>query len=148
MYAMDLTFLIPSKTRLKVLEYFVLNPDEKVHVNELARRLNLAPQLTYRELINMENWGFLFSSKSGNQRVYRVNKKFVYWEQIAELIEKRNQIKALQPPTISKVIDWDELSKEYRTIKIPATLDKNLKMKKNTPRAYTEEKMMKRKGLL
>ena len=58
---MDLSFLIPSKTRRTVLAYFVANPKATGGVRELAREMGIAPQLAYRELVNLEGWGFLFS---------------------------------------------------------------------------------------
>ncbi|MBL7684951.1 MAG: hypothetical protein JNK65_02820 [Deltaproteobacteria bacterium] len=54
-----------------MLQYYVENPEAQVGIRELARELQASPQVAYRELINLENWGFLFSSKRGSQRAFR-----------------------------------------------------------------------------
>ncbi|HCU23896.1 MAG TPA: hypothetical protein DF383_02675, partial [Deltaproteobacteria bacterium] len=82
---MDLSFLIPGKIRRQVLQYFVENPDVQVHIRGLARELGASPQQIYQELLNMEGWGLLFSSSQGNQRVFRVNKKFPLLPPIEDL---------------------------------------------------------------
>lgn len=144
---MDLKFLIPSKTRRLVIEYFITNPEDQIHVNELARELKTAPQLVYRELINMENWGLLLSSKRGNQRVYRVNKRFVFFQPLVQLYQIRTQF-LTEPPSIANVYEWKKLSKQYGKIAIPALLDRNLRAKRTKPRSYDEEVALKKKGLL
>ena len=60
---MDLSFLIPSKVRRKVLAYFVDNPDAQVGIRELARGLKVSPQQAFRELCNLESSGFFFFLK-------------------------------------------------------------------------------------
>jgi hypothetical protein len=144
---MDLQFLIPSKMRRLVLEYFVTQPDVTIHVSELARELKSAPQLVYRELINMENWGLLLSSKRGNQRVYRVNQRFVFLAALVELYHVRQTLTA-KPPRISKVYDWDKLSTQYSRIAIPDDLDQGLRLKRTKLRSYDEEVSLKKKHLL
>jgi len=144
---MDLSFLIPSKIRRQVLEYFVRDPEAQVYIRELGRELKTSPQLVYRELLNLEGWGLLFSSKRGNQRVFRLNKKFPLFNSIRELFEtyEREQNRELK---VLKVLDWKKMSKEYKKIPIPEKLQKGLKKKRKRPRAYAEEKSLIKKGLL
>ena len=144
---MDLSFLIPSKMRRTLLEYFVTNPDTQIHVNELARELKLAPQLVYRELIKLENWGCLFSFKRGNQRVFRVNQRFVFYKFLAGMIRARQDI-LNRPPQVDKTYDWKTLTKGYDKIAIPPELVAGLKKQRKRPRAYAETVVMKKKGML
>ena len=144
---MDLSFLIPSKVRRKVLEFFVNEPNAQLHVRELARELNLSPQLTYRELINLENWGFLFSSKRGNQRVYRLNEKFIFNQPIKMIFQNMADENS-QKYVVKNTFDWKKLSKKYDKIPISKNLASGLTAKETKPRSYEEEKILKRKKLL
>jgi hypothetical protein len=54
----DLDELLPifsSKTRLKLLEWFYQNPEEKVYINEILRILNLEARNTFIELTRLKN---------------------------------------------------------------------------------------------
>lgn len=138
---MDLSFLIPSKVRRSVLEYYVRNPEVQVYVRELARDLALSPQLVYRELINMENWGFLFSSKRGNQRVFRLNKKFPFYPAIRDLI---NIYETEQNRTykIKNVYKLNDVVKRLSKIPVPTELIPGLLSKDTKPRAFDEQKIL------
>lgn len=144
---MELGLLIPSKIRRQVLAYFVEDPEAQVYVRELAGELGESPQQVYRELINLENWGLLFSSKRGNQRVFRLNKKFPFYPPIRDLftqlkIENSRELKVV------KVLDWEKLAKQYQKVPIPEELVKGLTAKRKRPRAYVEEKLLRKKGLI
>ena len=144
---MDLSFLIPSKIRRDVLAYFVENPEAQVYVRELARELKISPQQVYRELLNLESWGLLFSSKRGNQRVFRVNQKFPFYPAITELfrcLDKENN-RCLE---VVNVLDWEKLSSQYQKIPTPPEIIPGLTTKRRRLRSYDEEKSLKKKGLL
>ncbi len=144
---MDLSFLIPSKTRRVVLAYFVENPKAEGGIRELARAMGISPQLACRELVNLESWGFLFSSKRGNQRAFRLNTRFLIYPGIKEMfriVQENNNLK----PRIVHTYDWKKLSAHYKKIQIPESLMAGLNAKRTKPRAYTEEKLLKKKELL
>lgn len=144
---MDLSFLIPSKTRRTVLDYFVKNPDAQVGVRELARGVSLPPQLLHRELTNLESWGFLFSSKVGTTRAFRRNKKFVFNEMIDGIFNKYQELRDNKTEVI-QVLDWNKLRKKYQKIPIPEEWIAELKSKRTRPRSYDEEKSLHAKGML
>ncbi|MCE9626161.1 MAG: hypothetical protein K8R69_12050 [Deltaproteobacteria bacterium] len=144
---MDLSFLIPSKMRRQVLAYFVANPDAQVHIREIARELKSTPQTVYRELLNMEGWGILLSSKRCNQRAFRLNKRFFLLPPIQELFRRMDEDKN-RKFTIVKTYDWKELQKKYKKIPVPPELDKGLRTPRKRPRAYAEEKSLRKLGML
>lgn len=144
---MDMSFLIPSKIRRQVLAFFVQDPEAQVYVRELARELNCSPQQAYRELLNLEGWGMLFSSKRGNQRVFRLNKKFVLFPAIRELFEMYEKVQNFEPKVIA-TLNWEEMRERYQKIPIPPDLIRGLKAKRKRPRAYAEEISLKKKGML
>jgi DNA-binding transcriptional regulator YhcF (GntR family) len=144
---MDLSFLIPSKIRRAVLAYFVENPDAQVGIRELARELKVSPQLTYRELTNLESWGFLFSSKRGNQRAFRLNQHFPFYPPIRELFARYREEQNRRYDVI-KTYDMKELVREIQKVPFPKELIPGLTQPRRKPRSYAEEKTLKRFGQL
>jgi predicted transcriptional regulator len=138
---MDLSFLIPSKIRRAVLAYFVNNPDAEVYIRELARELEQSPQLVYRELINLENWGLLFSRKQGKQRAFRVNQKFPFFPPIQDLVKRYEEEQARRYDVI-KTYDLTRQIKRLKKIPVPDEIKKGLQAKRKKPRSYTEEKIL------
>ncbi len=142
---MDLSFLIPSKIRRQVLAYFVENPDSQVCIRELARELKVSPQLIHRELINLEGWGFLFSSKQANQRVFRLNKNFPLYPSIEDLF-RRLENETARKYTIDKTYNLNQMVKRLKKIPVPEELIPGLTAKRRKPRAWAEEKILERIG--
>lgn len=138
---MDLSFLIPSKVRRSVLEYFVKNPETELHMSELARELSLSPQLVYRELINMENWGFLFSSKRGNQRVFRLNKKFPFFPVVRDFVNI-HETEQNRTYKIKNVYKLNDVVERLSKIPVPTELIPGLLTKDTKPRAFDEQKIL------
>ncbi|PIP34163.1 hypothetical protein COX69_03150 [Candidatus Falkowbacteria bacterium CG_4_10_14_0_2_um_filter_48_10] len=54
--------LFGSKTRLKLLKHFILHPQEKLYIRQIARQLKLQLNAVRRELDNLEKFGLLASS--------------------------------------------------------------------------------------
>ncbi|GEM_PF-1076501 len=144
---MDLSFLIPSKIRRQVLAYFVENPDAQVGIRELARELKVAPQVVYRELLNLEGWGFLFSSRRGNQRAFRRNTKFPLYPAMRDLFQKLQEENSRKVEVL-KTYDLDQMVRRYKKIAVPPELIPGLTAKRTKPRAWEEEKILKRKKMM
>lgn len=144
---MDLSFLIPSKVRRHVLAYFVDNPDAQAGIREFARELAISPQEAFRELTNLESWGFLFSSKRGNQRAFRLNQRFRFYPPIQDLFTrfKEEQNRRYE---VNEVYKMEELVKKIRKIPTPPEMIPKLTEKRRKPRSYDEEKILKRFGQL
>ncbi len=139
---MDLSFLIPSKVRRELLRFFVENPSVEMGVREIARELKLSPQVTHRELVNLENWGFLFSSKRGNSRAFRVNQRFPFYPIIQQLYKicKVDQSRSYE---VDQVQDLEKMITKISKISIPNSLMKSLgKYKRVKPRSWNEEKIL------
>lgn len=141
---MDLAFLIPSKVRRTVLEYFISNPEAQVCIRELARRIQLSPQLVYRELLNLESWGFLFSSRQANLRVFRLNNKFPLCAPIRDLLRQWN-LENNRIYQIDKIYQLDDEVKRLRKISVPPELRADLRLQRKKPRAYDEERLLNKK---
>jgi predicted transcriptional regulator len=65
--------LFTSRTRVKLLELFLLHPEREVHVREICRVTGLNINAVRRELANLEGLGILRSRTAGNARFYTAN---------------------------------------------------------------------------
>lgn len=140
---MDLSFLIPSRVRRSVLASFVDNPEAQVGIRELARELKLPPQQVFRELVNLESWGFLFSSKRGSQRAFRRNQRFPLYPSIRDLFtaDQKENSREYEVVGIEKL---EDVVRRVSKIPVPPELIPGLTARRNKPRAYAEEKILKR----
>ena len=90
--------LFGSKTRVKILKLFLLHPQNKFYIRQLARDQKLQLNSVRRELENMEKFGILTSSSSNREetaqsggqekKYYRANLDFVLFDEIKALIVK------------------------------------------------------------
>lgn len=140
---MELSLLIPSETRLKILRHFCLEEETgPVHVNELARLLALSPQPAHRELLRLETWGFLLSQKTGNLRQFRLNKKFPYFKPLCEIFTLEKNLSDTAPQSI-KEYSLDRAITRKSRVKISVELLRALSQKNTKPRSYDEEVFLK-----
>ena len=84
--------LFNSKTRVKILSYFSLNPEAKVYIREFTRILNENINSVRRELINLENLKILISEEKGNLKFYHMNKESPIYEEITSIFLKTEGI--------------------------------------------------------
>lgn len=81
--------LFGSKTRIKILKLFLLHPENKFYIRQIARDLKLQLNSVRRELENLEKFGLLTSDSVANEKKYYwVNIDFVLFEEIKQLIVK------------------------------------------------------------
>ena len=59
-----------SKVTIKLLDYYFLNPEAEVYINELSRLLNLDPKNTETKLKELEKEGLFKSEFRGKQRYF------------------------------------------------------------------------------
>jgi DNA-binding IclR family transcriptional regulator len=80
--------LFTSRTRVKLLQLFLLHPEREVHVREICRITGSNINAVRRELANLEELGLLRSRRAGNALFYTVNIVCpVYWELTAILVK-------------------------------------------------------------
>lgn len=80
--------LFSSKNRVKILELFLLNSDNKYFLREIARLTKCDFQNIHREIKKLEDIGLLISSKEGNLKYYSVNKKFIMFPELKNIFFK------------------------------------------------------------
>lgn len=84
--------LIGSKARVKLLTLFLLNPDKRFYVRELARKTEENINSVRRELQKLESIGLLRSEAEGNMKYYTVNKKMSIYDDLKNIFLKTEGI--------------------------------------------------------
>ena len=78
--------LITSKTRLKLLTKFFLNPQAKAYLRELERSFGESSNAVRLELNRFEDAGLLNSSLEGNRKVFIANTKHPLFPNIHNIL--------------------------------------------------------------
>jgi predicted nucleotidyltransferase len=84
--------LFTSKTRVSILEEFLLNPGNEYHIRELARIVKITPIYVQKELKNLESLGLLGSRKKGNMILYKLQTKSPISEDLKRIFLKTESI--------------------------------------------------------
>lgn len=80
--------LFTSNTRIKLLTLFLLNPDEEYFIRELTRKLDEQINSIRRELDNLKKLGLLKSKTKNRKKYYIVNKQFVLFSDLRNIVIK------------------------------------------------------------
>ena len=80
--------LIASRTRVKLLTLFLLNPESEFYVREIVRMTAENMNSVRRELANLESFGLVTGQKKGVQQYYTVNRDFFLYEELQKIVIK------------------------------------------------------------
>ena len=80
--------LITSKTRIKLLMKFFLNPRTSAYLRELSKEFNESPNSIRVELNRLSNANLLSSENNGRTIEYRANVNHTLFNEIHSLVEK------------------------------------------------------------
>jgi len=72
----------------RVLNYFFLNPQESLYINELARKLSLDKRNLVKKIRELEKEGLLISRQRGNLKLYSININFPLYKEYKNIILK------------------------------------------------------------
>ena len=94
--------LFPNQYRRKVLALLLMQPDQKVHLRELARQTQAAPGTLKKELDALCAVGLLRSERVGNQVHFQANPAHPVFAELQALVRKTTGLadvlrQALQP---------------------------------------------------
>ena len=79
---------IKSKITAKLLNYFFLNPDTTLYVNEISEKLDLDKRNLVKKLKELEKEGLLTSHARGNLKLYSINKSYPLYNEYKKIILK------------------------------------------------------------
>lgn len=83
-----LSGLITSKTRIKLLVRFFLNPGAQSYLRELAREFDLSTNAVREELNQLTNARLLKNEKSGRQIIYCANADHPLFTELKSMVGK------------------------------------------------------------
>ncbi|OGK30907.1 hypothetical protein A3F29_02295 [Candidatus Roizmanbacteria bacterium RIFCSPHIGHO2_12_FULL_33_9] len=97
-----LDHIIPSQTRIKILELFFHNPENSYYLRKVVREVEKEVNAVKRELDILEREKVLFKEKRLNKVFYTLNKNYVFYEEFLRIFAKTG--------TFAKMI-YDKLPK-------------------------------------
>src|SRR5258708_28185808 len=77
--------LFGSKTRVKLLQLFLSNPNRSYYVREITRKIDEQINSVRRELANLLSIGIISSDTNNNRLYYEVNQKYEYYTPLAQI---------------------------------------------------------------
>lgn len=80
--------LITSKTRIKLLIRFFLNPNSKSYLRELANEFGESTNSVRLELNRLSKAGLLVSNEEGRSKFYKANKDHPLYSEIQSIVRK------------------------------------------------------------
>lgn len=95
--------LIQSKTRLKLLLRFFLNPNESAYLRGLAQEFEESTNSVRIELNRFEKAGLILPHKEGNKKVYQVNTNFPMFKELQNIAFKHFGIDQIIEKVIKKL---------------------------------------------
>ena len=78
-----------SKISQKVLSYFLLNSEEEMYVNEMARKFAVDRGNLVRKLTEWEKDGVLTKTERGNLSLYKINKDYSLLKEMKNIAQKK-----------------------------------------------------------
>lgn len=81
-------FELRSATRRRLLAYYFTNPAVRLHVRELAKRLNVDPSNLSKELKRLEQEGLFRSEVSGRQKYFQLNRNYPLFNEVRSIVAK------------------------------------------------------------
>lgn len=83
-----LEYLIPSKTRRKVLTLFFSHIGESIHLRRIAREVDEEINAVKRELDILEKAGLLTKERRQNRVLYTLNERAVLYDELQRILFK------------------------------------------------------------
>jgi predicted nucleotidyltransferase len=94
--------LITSKTRVKLLTLFLLNPGNEYYIREISRTTNENINAVRRELANLESFGLITGQKKGNQQYYTVNTGHFLYAELQKIVLKTEGVAGIIKESLAR----------------------------------------------
>jgi predicted nucleotidyltransferase len=99
--------LFSSRVRVEILSTFLMNPERKLYVREVARLTGEDYKNVSMELRNLEEIGLLSSRNEGNLKYFSLNKAFVIYEELKSIFMKTKGAVGILREAVSTKRDID-----------------------------------------
>ncbi len=96
-----------STARRRLLAYYFTNPDSRLHLRELASRLNIDPANLSKEMRRLETEGLFRSEVSGRQKYFELNIDYPLFEEVRGIVTKTAGIVPTLAAGLAKIAGID-----------------------------------------
>ena len=97
-----------SKARQRLLAYYFANPTTKLHLRDLAERLNIDPSNLSKELARLEREGLFRSDISGRQKYFQLNREYPLLPEVRGIVSKTIGASSLIAQSLKKIQGIEE----------------------------------------
>jgi predicted nucleotidyltransferase len=97
-----------SKARQRLLCYYFANPTARLHLRDLAERLNIDPSNLSKELLRLEREGLFRSEVNGRQKYFQLNRKYPLFAEVRSIVSKTFGASSLIAQSLKKVKGIEE----------------------------------------
>ncbi|WP_323757888.1 ArsR family transcriptional regulator [Roseivirga sp.] len=101
--------LISSKTRIRLLLRFFLNPDSSAYLRGLAEEFSESTNSVRLELNRFEEAGMLNSDFVGNKKVFRANRSYPLFKEVRSILLKYTGLQEVLDQIIEKLGDLKDV---------------------------------------
>ena len=129
--------LITSKTRIKLLTKFFLNPQAKAYLRGLEESFGESSNAVRVELNRFEQAGLLNSVMEGNRKVYIANTTHPLFPDIHSILRKQIGIDHIIELYLIGT-DIDEAFLEQLRAKAASIINRSIKLTLHTPTTFTQ----------
>ena len=92
-----------SEARRRLLTYYFTNPSARLHLRDLAERLDTDPSNLSKELRRLEREGLFRSEISGRQKYFQLNRQYPLFGEVRRIVEKTIGVAAVIRGSLKKI---------------------------------------------
>ncbi len=95
--------LFTSKTRIRILELLIFNPNRQFHLREISRKIKITPIYVKKELQNLKELNLILESKKGNLNLFQINKNSPIFTELKNIFIKTKYFGELIKKSLKKL---------------------------------------------
>lgn len=97
-----------SKSRQRLLAYYFTNPAARLHLRDVAERLDIDPSNLSKEFRRLEHEGVFRSEVSGRQKYFQLNREYPLFDEVRRIVAKTIGAAASISSSLKKIDYIDE----------------------------------------
>lgn len=97
-----------SKVRQQLLVYYFTNPTARLHLRDLAQRLNIDPSNLSKEFARLEREGLFVSEVNGRQKYFQLNRQYPLFNEVRRIVTKTIGVPSLISASLNKIKGIEE----------------------------------------
>jgi predicted nucleotidyltransferase len=97
-----------SKARQRLLAYYFANATARLHLRDLAQRLDIDPANLSKELRRLETEGLFRSEVGGRQKYFQLNREYPLFAEVRSIVSKTIGASSLIAQSLKKIEGIEE----------------------------------------